>query len=231
MTLLLVSVTNAEEAHLAVEAGADLIDAKDPAAGALGALTPATVAEIVAAVDGRATVTAVCGDHLRAETLLDSAEAMAATGVDMVKIGFVPDLADARVIRAAGRLLGTRTKLVAVLFADLVPDFGLVPVLAEAGFHGVMLDTSGKSAGLLSHLSTMRIFGFVSTARTCGLISGLAGSVRIADLPAVAGFGPDLVGMRGGVCRGGRRTSALDPDLVRMAAARLRAMPCAAQAG
>jgi len=38
MTQLLISVTNVEEAQIALNSGADFIDLKDPNGGALGAL-------------------------------------------------------------------------------------------------------------------------------------------------------------------------------------------------
>jgi len=38
MTELLISVTNVDEAFMAMELGADIIDLKDPSMGALGAL-------------------------------------------------------------------------------------------------------------------------------------------------------------------------------------------------
>ena len=44
MTRLLVSVRDEAEARAAAWAGADFIDAKDPAEGALGALAPARIA-------------------------------------------------------------------------------------------------------------------------------------------------------------------------------------------
>ena len=52
MTKLLVSVRDAAEARLAVEAGVDLIDVKEPSAGPLGAAAAETLAEIAAAVAG-----------------------------------------------------------------------------------------------------------------------------------------------------------------------------------
>ena len=47
---LLVSVADAEEAVAARDGGADLIDAKDPSSGALGAVSLPTLSEIHAAV-------------------------------------------------------------------------------------------------------------------------------------------------------------------------------------
>ena len=48
---LLVSVTSAAEASAALAGGADVIDAKDPRRGALGAVSPQTLRAILAAVD------------------------------------------------------------------------------------------------------------------------------------------------------------------------------------
>ena len=59
---LLVSVADAEDARAAVEGGADIVDAKDPAQGALGSVAPATLEAIVHAVDGARPVSAAVGD-------------------------------------------------------------------------------------------------------------------------------------------------------------------------
>jgi uncharacterized protein (UPF0264 family) len=51
---------------------------------------------------------------------------------------------------------------------------------------------------------------FVATARLNGLLTGLAGSLGLADIPPLAALGPDYLGFRGALCSGGRE-SALDP--------------------
>ena len=63
LTLFLASVRDAEEAELALRAGADIVDLKDPEQGALGALTPDTIAACVKQVAGRAPVSATIGDR------------------------------------------------------------------------------------------------------------------------------------------------------------------------
>ena len=63
MTLFLASVRDAEEAELALGAGADIVDLKDPGQGALGALAPDTIAACVRHVAGRAPVSATIGDR------------------------------------------------------------------------------------------------------------------------------------------------------------------------
>jgi hypothetical protein len=101
--------------------------------------------------------------------------------------------------------------LVAVLMADQRPDADLLPALAGAGFLGAMLDTADKAAGgLRRHLDAAFLAGFVARARGLGLLTGLAGSLGLADVPALAALAPDYLGFRGALCRGGRQ-AALDP--------------------
>ena len=64
---LLVSVANAIEARQALEGGADLIDAKDPSAGALGAVSLDALRQIRDAVSGRCVVSAALGDAIEEE--------------------------------------------------------------------------------------------------------------------------------------------------------------------
>ena len=62
MTRLLVSVVDSVEAAVAASQGADLIDAKDPSQGALGALPASTVRAIKLSVPDYVTTSAVAGD-------------------------------------------------------------------------------------------------------------------------------------------------------------------------
>lgn len=62
MTLLLASVTGAEEAEIAIASGVDIVDLKDASKVALGALPLDTVRAAAQAVAGRRTVRAVTGD-------------------------------------------------------------------------------------------------------------------------------------------------------------------------
>ena len=216
---LLVSVRDAAEARLALRAGADLIDAKDPERGALGALPSATVREIVATIAGRAVTSAVAGDGTGAD-LAGAVEAMAEAGPRWIKIavGTAPDAALAEAAAAApGRLIG-------VVFAeDFFDGDDLSTRLATAGFSGAMIDTRGKhGTGLRDVLPAATLATFVAACRAHGLMSGLAGSLRLADIPALAALGPDYLGFRGGLCRGGDRRKGLDESRIRDAVAALR---------
>jgi uncharacterized protein (UPF0264 family) len=216
----LASVTNADEAGFALVGGADVIDCKDPSSGALGALDEAIVREIVARIAGRLPVSATVGD-LPAEpaTIVAAVSSMAATGVDVVKIGFFGDRDPRLAIEALGKEKHARARLVAVLMADKKPDYALVPILAANGFVGVMLDTADKSAGsLTSTLPAGGLSKFVQAARASNLICGLAGSLRMEDIAGLADLDPDVLGFRGALCAMGR-VSKLDPT--RVAAIRL----------
>jgi (5-formylfuran-3-yl)methyl phosphate synthase len=220
MTGLLASVRTPGEARVALAGGADIIDLKEPAQGALGRLPDATIAAILRAVAGRRPVSATIGDlPLAPAPVLAAVRAMATTGVDIVKLGIFAGDAEAT-LAALGAAARDGVRLVAVLFADRAPDFSLLTRCAAAGFYGVMLDTADKSAGPLTrHLPETMLARFIAGAHRHGLIAGLAGSLAAADVPHLLPLRPDYLGFRAALTAGGR-SAPLDAA----AMARLRAM-------
>lgn len=214
MSRLLASVTNVEEALLALEGGADIIDLKNPQRGALGALPLSLVREIVAAVGRRKPVSATVGDLPMYPLLLTEAvEEMAATGVDIVKIGFFGRQGHEECIRGMQPLTARGVRIVAVMFADAEPDFSLLPPMEQAGFHGAMLDTAEKNGQRLQHhMSNARLQTFVQMTQERGMLAGLAGSLAIADVKQLAPLGADYLGFRGALCHASERKAALDPQ-------------------
>ncbi|HMN38607.1 MAG TPA: (5-formylfuran-3-yl)methyl phosphate synthase [Hyphomicrobium sp.] len=215
----LASVTSTQEAYTAFAAGADVIDCKDPATGALGRLDPVEIARIVEAVAALAPVSATIGDSFAsAQDRVLAAEEVAATGVAIVKCGFEGSSDDAAAAEALASAKLGKAKLFAVLMADKVADFALVPHLARLGFMGVMLDTAGKAQGALPQIiEADRLRAFLSIARGYGLATGLAGSLRLSDIAPLCALGPDIVGFRGALCEGGRAGAV---DEARVAAVR-----------
>lgn len=200
---LLVSVRDPAEAEAAHLAGADLIDAKDPERGALGALDPACVRAIAARVAG---VTSAVAEPAPA-----SVSAMAETGVDWVKVGL-----DARLRQDAATLAALAAaapgRLIAVLFAEDGPAAAMPPMLARAGFAGAMIDTAGKRGGRLPDLAAPEdLAAFTAACRAQGLMSGLAGSLRTVDIAGLRAHRPDYLGFRGGLCRDFDRRNGIDP--------------------
>ncbi len=217
MTLFLASVADADEAEIAVEHGADIIDLKDASKGALGALAPDAVRAAARAVAGRRPVSAVTGDlPMHPQTVVAAAASMAEAGVDYVKVGLFPGPHRHDCVRALATLAQT-TKLIGVLFADSGADETLVPLMAECGFAGAMLDTAYKGSGrLLDHLGVAEFMRFIGGCRDCGLLAGLAGSLEAPDVPRLLLLAPDYLGFRGALCARQDRTARIDPARVRM---------------
>lgn len=211
MTMMLASVRSMDEALLALDAGADLIDLKEPSRGALGALDHALVRICVQAIRGRRPVSATIGDipDMEPRAMLEAVERMAATGVDFIKIGF---FAHPRASVCARALCASRARLVAVLFADERYELGLLDELADNGFAGAMLDTAHKTGKTLCDWRTeAELELFVTRARARRLLTGLAGSLRHEDVAGLVGIAPDYLGFRGALCTNGERERLLDP--------------------
>src|SRR5688572_1266699 len=88
MLRLLVSVASAAEASAALAGGANVIDAKDPRTGALGAVSVDVLRQIHAAVAGARFVTAAIGDAADEAETERVAGTFAAAGAALVKVGF-----------------------------------------------------------------------------------------------------------------------------------------------
>jgi len=233
---LLLSVVDVTEALTAAGAGADIIDVKDPAAGALGRPAPGIVRAIRAAIPPGLPVSVAVGDGpWEPREAASAARAAALEGAVFVKVGLRDTSAAAALdtLRAVRAALPEAARLIAASFADVAragsPPPGDLPWLAEAaGAHGCLLDTAVKDGrGLLHWLPEVALVAFVSACRQGGLLSALAGSLTPGDLPRVAGVAPDIVGVRGAACDGDR----IQGRISGLRVARLsRALAAAAQA-
>jgi hypothetical protein len=214
---LLVSVSNDEEARAAVDGGADIIDAKDPLAGALGAVDLDVFAAIRRVVGPHSTVTAALGDATEPSAAAGLADAFVRRGADLVKIGFA-DIVDRSQIESiiasaarACKMANTESGVVAVAYADTLPDEcidarTLMGIAARAGGRGVLIDTTHKNgAGLTSLWDAARIARWVVEATDLGLIVAVAGKLALEDLDVVHRSGAAIAGVRGAACIGGRR--------------------------
>ena len=211
MTYFLASVRCAAEAELVLEAGADVVDLKEPSAGALGALAPDVIQDCLDTVAGRKPVSATVGDlPMVPDTVADAAAATASLGVDTVKIGIQPD-GDVWGCLNALRALRLPADLVLVLFADALPDIDPVEAAEASCASGVMLDTAAKTHGsLIDHMPLVDIKCFVARARRAGLQGGLAGSLRAPHVQPLLQLRPDVMGFRGALCEQGSRGQGLN---------------------
>ena len=215
MTRMLASVTDSAEADIALRLGADIIDLKDAANGAMAAVDAATAEAVAAQVAGRRELSATLGDPpYDPPALIETARAFAALKIDYLKAAVDADTLEQCGEGLIAAIAGT-ARLVAVLFADEAPDLALLPKLKSLGFAGAMLDTRRKSAGrLLDHFDVNRLERFCSLCRAEGLTSGLAGSLEAPDVPRLLLVRPDVLGFRGALCRNHDRAAGLDPQCV-----------------
>ena len=216
MTGMLASVNSLAEALLVLNAEVDIIDLKQPEQGALGALEVADVKKIVAEIAGRCPVSATIGDlPMQPELVFNAVKAMSETGVDYIKIGFFPGDDWQGTVNKLAELTGQNHALIAVLFADTQVDFAIIKLLKVAGFKGVMLDTMNKQSGaLLQVMSMAKIVGFIAQVRKLELMCGLAGSLRLEDIPVLLPNKVDYLGFRGALCQAGNRVGQLNKQAV-----------------
>lgn len=216
MTGMLASVNSMTEVQLILHTAVDIIDLKNPDQGALGALPNKLVSEIVDKVDHKKPVSATVGDlPMQADIIFNAVSAMLETGVDYIKIGFFPGGDWQDTVSKLTKITQQGHQLIAVLFADAQPDFAIIKALKIAGFSGVMLDTMDKSTGTLSQvISLSKVNDFVLTAKNAQLLCGLAGSLKIDDIPVFLELDADYLGFRGALCEQHNRTAQLDKHAI-----------------
>lgn len=215
---LLVSVRAASEVAAALAGGADIIDAKDPAGGPLDSVPPDILATIQAATPPDVPLSVALGD---VRLLDDVAAAFAGLRLSVraapvfVKLGFA-DVTDAREIRVllryavtCARALPAAPRVIGVAYGDATAGRvweKLPGIAAAAGAEGVLVDTAHKNgASLLAAASPEALASWILRARGTGLLTAVAGSLGVADIAVVRTLGPDIVGVRGAACEGGRQ--------------------------
>lgn len=231
---LLVSVRSPDEVAASLEGGADIIDAKEPRLGALGPVAP----DVLTAIDGRVPLavplSVALGDAASARSV-DGAIA----GLPLrprarlyLKLAFIGGGDEPEVLLRAATGAAARHPaapcVIAVVYAD---DAGGEPAAYRirraawrAGVAGILVDTAGKDGRtLFDWWSVERLRHWIHAVRADGLEAALAGSLGATDLGRIADLGPDVVGVRGAVCAGGRTGS--------VEAARVRALRAAIPRG
>jgi (5-formylfuran-3-yl)methyl phosphate synthase len=228
---LLVSVRSAGEVKAALSGGAQIIDAKEPARGSLGAVSAHDLVEILAEVPEPHAVSVALGDWSQPEQL---GAAIASLPIQprltpvYLKLGFAGVARQQEIERVIGTAVSVSSKtsapalIVAVAYADAEsagtpsPD-RISEAASRAGAVGLLLDTHRKDGrSLLAWMSLAALTQWVNRARNAGLMTALAGALQLEDLDLIRETGADIVGVRGAACEGGREG--------RVSAARVRAL-------
>jgi uncharacterized protein (UPF0264 family) len=223
---LLVSVTDAQEARVAVEAGVDIVDVKNPAEGSLGAPIPGVIERVREVVPSERPVSAAIGDmpDLPGTAAL-AALGAARAGAGYVKVGLLgPSTTDAAValLRAVREATDGGAAVIAAAYADAervpagpLPAAAVVEAARRAEVAGCLLDTAVKDGrGLFQWLTLEALETLVAEGRAAGLEMALAGALRAEELRLVRATGADIAGVRAAACRDGRRTAPLDPERI-----------------
>jgi hypothetical protein len=234
---LLVSVRDADEARVAIAAGVEVIDVKEPSRGSLGRADDETLREIADAVQGRAILSFAAGeaiDRRDSGSIVSDASALARSGYALFKYG--PAGLGRRddwreVLSDAWRSTAPGASPIAVAYIDYEaatapsPE-AIVELAIESGCFGMLFDTFGKAPRLgLTALPYARLRSCIAKARDAGLLVSLAGSLGIDDVADARLLQADVVAVRGAVCTGDRasridanRIAALQEAIARDAA-------------
>lgn len=206
MTRLLVSVRDRAEAQMALEAGVDLIDIKEPSRGSLGAASPGLWHDVMRLCGDETPVSAALG-----ELLDDESQTLAskAAGLRYAKVGLAgcAALGDwPQRWKAWIDALPCGVGAVAVAYADaeraVAPDAEAVLEKAiELGCRALLFDTHKKDEGdLFDHMSGTRLRSLASKAHARQLLVVLGGSLGAPAIPAARQLRADYLAVRGAVC-------------------------------
>ena len=223
MTGLLVSVRSAAEARIALDAGADLIDVKEPSRGSLGRADAAVWRDVAEALAGRVPVSVALGELIDAGST--SAAAVVPTGgrVQFAKLGLA---GAARLANWQRYWLQSMAELpenvqpVAAAYADwqtahAPPPHEVLAVAARLKAPCLLIDTYDKSRGnLLVHCPVAELTELAGQAADRGIRLVLAGSLDRAAIARLAPLAPAYFAVRSAACVGDR-TQAIEASRVK----------------
>jgi uncharacterized protein (UPF0264 family) len=204
---LLVSVCTAEEAEAALVGGADIIDVKEPTAGALGRADAAVWRQVLAVVGERVPVSVALGELSEVTSLSPLPAGLSWAKVGLAGEGCRQDW-PLRLRSLAERL--RPTPLVPVAYADWqradAPSVEaiLTWTLSHAG-SAVLVDTWRKDGRRLLDWLPLECLASVRRHVPAPVLLALAGRLRLRDVRQLVSVYPDIIAVRGLVCAGSQR--------------------------
>ena len=216
---LLVSVRARAEVAAALIGGADIIDAKEPSEGPLGAVTAPVLAGIMRRVPPKVEFSVALGDLIETSQLLQvigRLPVLQRRSATYLKLGFARVSSSERAglllqaAVAAARDHPLNPRVIAVAYADWdyaespSPD-ALAAAASRASAAGLLIDTYRKDGRtLLDLMVPRRLAALIQEARSAGLTTAVAGALGPGQLSDLREIAPDIVGFRGAACEGGR---------------------------
>ncbi len=224
MSGLLISVRDAGEALTALRGGADVIDVKEPARGALGRADAGVWTLVRQAIGPDAPMSAALGELTEWLNPLDDIEKIKAElgSVAFCKLGLAGCLFKKwrQEWRGLRQSLPATLKWVAVAYVDHAAAHAPDPreVVDEANrsadIAGVLFDTFDKASGSIDRASHM-LFECARLAKSAGRFVVAAGSLNKQLIERFDAFEPDLFAVRAAACEAGGREGAVQIHRVR----------------
>jgi uncharacterized protein (UPF0264 family) len=217
---------NITEAKAALKGGADILDVKNPEEGSLGANFPWAIKEVVQLAGGKIPVSATIGDlDYKPGTASLAALGAAFSGADYIKAGLLgiktSEQAEnmlTKIVRSV-KDYSPEKKVVASAYSDFNRVGSISPMLLpkvakNCGADVVMVDTAIKDGrSTFEFMNEQELDEFISAGVKLGLDVAIAGTIGFKDLDLLKRLSPSIIGVRGIVC-GGDRKSSIKPELV-----------------
>ena len=209
MTGLLISVRNRQEAETVLTAcpELDILDIKEPNAGALGAAPPQVWRDI-AAINLNNTSLSIALGELNEMPVNALAELPPKTRYAKVGLAHQNGLNWAKAWRAMRALVLDSAELVGVIYADYEAAAAPTPIevierLSSEGCRTFLVDTYQKKGdNLFDHLTREEFNQF--KARNPEAVFVLAGSLTESSIPRAKQLKAEFVGVRGAICENSR---------------------------
>jgi uncharacterized protein (UPF0264 family) len=216
---LLVSVRSPEEALAALAGGADIIDVKEPNAGALGAANAKVWRAVAKAIEERVPLSASLGELLEFPSRL-AESSLASYQYAKMGLAHCTEHEDWKALwKAALAQIPKNIHRVAVAYADYATAKSPLPAeiihtAKQNRCKVFMLDTYDKTKlDVFDVMPGREIKRLFDLARENGMVAVLAGGLRLGRIAEALEVMPNVIAVRGGVCSS-TRTGELSQDLV-----------------
>ena len=225
MSQLLVSVRSVEEGEVALAAGVNYVDIKDPTRGSLGRASDDVINSIARQISERCPVSVALGELVDNSSIphLPSVITYAKWGTS--KLGSSSDWRS-EYAYAAERFQAINPKigLIAVAYVDV--EYSRGPTAAEVlsfalenKFAGVLFDTFDKSKGsLLDWVPLANLKQNVETLKQSELLCALAGSLTFQSIQELISndIFADIIAVRTLVCEHGDRNGPVSAERIQL---------------
>ena len=242
---LLVSVRNADEAEDAVAGGCQLLDLKEPLSGSLGMVAPEVMQDVASWLERRLQTGPSVSSPVLSVALGELTEWPAhrtppelPEQVQLAKLGLAGCGNDAG---WRNRWLQVRERIeqsaagtpawVAVCYADYATCNAPAPAeilqaAVDTSCTAILLDTFHKDGcSLIDHLPIAELAAFLKRIQAAGLVTAVAGSVKLHQLEALATCRPAIIAVRTAACAEQSRTSRISRENVLQLASALSRLP------